>query len=127
MWEMSNTPTLVRTAVCSSMIEVYWTGIFHPAKGTRRAPNARWALSSGECLISDIADGLCKPAQALSTRVKCRVIQRVTTTLQVATSAMIAPRISSGWKVSPRMKYPPMPVTTGSSIWIEEPFTTDKF
>jgi sulfate permease, SulP family len=45
MWEMSKIPALVRTAVCSSMIEEYCTGMFHPAKGTRRAPSARWAPS----------------------------------------------------------------------------------
>ena len=51
---VENPAALVRTAVCSSMIEVYWTGMFQPAKGTRRAPSARWAASSGECLISEI-------------------------------------------------------------------------
>ena len=54
MWEISKMPALVRTAVCSSMIDEYWTGMFQPAKGTRRAPSARWALSSGECFKSDI-------------------------------------------------------------------------
>src|SRR3990170_3038973 len=38
MWETSNIPAAVRTALCSSMMPVYWTGISQPAKGTMRAP-----------------------------------------------------------------------------------------
>src|SRR5262245_920733 len=38
MWLMSNKPAAVRTAVCSSMIDVYCTGIPQPAKSTMRAP-----------------------------------------------------------------------------------------
>ncbi len=47
MWETSKTPALVRTARCSSMIELYWTGISQPANGTSRAPAATWRSCSG--------------------------------------------------------------------------------
>src|SRR5918994_5345397 len=47
MWETSKTPALVRTARCSSVIELYCTGISHPAKGTRRAPRAAWRSYRG--------------------------------------------------------------------------------
>src|SRR3990170_7509064 len=41
MWETSTRPAAVRTALCSSMMPVYWTGISQPAKGTMRAPRRR--------------------------------------------------------------------------------------
>ena len=34
-------------ARCSSVIAVYWTGISHPANGTRRAPRAAWRSYRG--------------------------------------------------------------------------------
>src|SRR5436190_734836 len=40
MCEMSNTPACSRTALCSSTIPAYCTGISHPAKGTMRALRA---------------------------------------------------------------------------------------
>ena len=40
MCEMSMMPAAVRVAWCSSMIEVYWTGMAQPANSTMRAP---WA------------------------------------------------------------------------------------
>ena len=72
MWEMSKIPTLVRTAVCSSMMEEYWTGMFQPAKGTRRAPRAWWAPSSGERFKSDITQATLKVARGLSIRANPR-------------------------------------------------------
>ncbi len=41
MCETSNSPAALRTASCSAMTEVYWTGISQPAKSTNRAPSAR--------------------------------------------------------------------------------------
>jgi hypothetical protein len=41
MWLTSKTPTARRTAWCSSMIPVYWTGMSHPPKSTILAPRAR--------------------------------------------------------------------------------------
>jgi hypothetical protein len=29
------------------MMDVYWTGMFHPAKGTMRAPRRTWRFSKG--------------------------------------------------------------------------------
>jgi hypothetical protein len=29
------------------MMEVYWTGMFHPANGTMRAPRRTWRFSKG--------------------------------------------------------------------------------
>jgi hypothetical protein len=43
MWLTSNSPARVRTAVCSSMMPGYCTGMSQPAKSTMRAPSARWA------------------------------------------------------------------------------------
>ena len=40
MWEMSAMPTAERIARCSSMIEVYCTGMAQPANSTIRPP---WA------------------------------------------------------------------------------------
>jgi hypothetical protein len=54
MCEISKIPQAVRTAVCSSMIEEYCTGMFQPAKETSLAPRATWALSRGELLISEV-------------------------------------------------------------------------
>src|SRR5450759_5525841 len=42
MWLTSKTPTALRTALCSSMIPEYWTGMSHPPKSTILAPSARW-------------------------------------------------------------------------------------
>ena len=42
MCDRSKRPALRRTARCSSMMPVYWTGISQPAKSMRRAPSARW-------------------------------------------------------------------------------------
>src|ERR671923_1818403 len=47
MCERPKRPTAFRTVRCSSMIEVYWTGISNPANGTRRAPALTWASWSG--------------------------------------------------------------------------------
>ena len=38
MWDTSNMPALERTSLASERMLVYWMGISHPAKGTRRAP-----------------------------------------------------------------------------------------
>ena len=40
MWEMSKMPQVSRTALCSSRMPVYCTGIFQPAKGTILAPSS---------------------------------------------------------------------------------------
>src|SRR5260370_14816133 len=47
MWLTSKTPTAVRTALCSSMIPEYWTGMSHPPKSTILAPRERWTEWSG--------------------------------------------------------------------------------
>ncbi len=47
MCETSNTPACARTARCSGMMPSYCTGISQPAKGTIRAPAARWRSWSG--------------------------------------------------------------------------------
>src|SRR4051794_12912780 len=47
MWETSKTPARSRTAVCSSRIPAYCTGISQPANGTSRAPAATWRSWSG--------------------------------------------------------------------------------
>ena len=38
MWLTSKRPAAVRTAVCSSVMVVYWTGMSQPPKSTMRAP-----------------------------------------------------------------------------------------
>lgn len=52
MWEISKIPQDWRTALCSSIIPVYWTGIFQPAKGTILAPNSTCLGSKGVDLIN---------------------------------------------------------------------------
>src|SRR6187397_2553819 len=47
MWPRSNRPARFRTALCSAMMPVYWTGISQPAKGTIFAPSATWRSKSG--------------------------------------------------------------------------------
>src|SRR5450756_643434 len=47
MWLTSKTPTAWRTALCSSMIPEYWTGMSHPPKSTILAPSARWTEFRG--------------------------------------------------------------------------------
>ena len=47
MWLTSNTPARSRTAMCSSRIPPYWTGISQPANGTSFAPAATWRSCSG--------------------------------------------------------------------------------
>jgi hypothetical protein len=39
MWETSNAPAVVRTAMCSSIMVVYWMGMSHPANQTILAPS----------------------------------------------------------------------------------------
>src|SRR5580765_6337363 len=47
MWLTSNKPARVRTAMCSSTIPEYSTGISQPPNSTIRAPSARWRALSG--------------------------------------------------------------------------------
>jgi hypothetical protein len=47
MCETSKTPTLFLTAMCSSLMPLYWTGISNPANGIIRAPAARCRSCSG--------------------------------------------------------------------------------
>src|SRR5579872_3729678 len=47
IWLTSNTPTAARTALCSSMIPEYWTGMSHPPKSTILAPRDRWTEFKG--------------------------------------------------------------------------------
>src|SRR5882757_5462203 len=42
MWLTSNSPTPVRTAMCSAMRPEYSTGISQPPKSTILAPRRRW-------------------------------------------------------------------------------------
>src|SRR5437588_4934347 len=44
MWLTSNTPTPVRTAMCSAIRPEYSTGMSHPPKSTIFAPISRWTL-----------------------------------------------------------------------------------
>ena len=56
MWLTSNSPTAVRTALCSSMMPEYWTGISQPPKSTILAFNARWTEFSGVVRRAGAAD-----------------------------------------------------------------------
>src|SRR5262245_12952293 len=47
MWLTSNRPARVRTAMCSSVLPEYSTGISQPAYGTMRAPDARCRACKG--------------------------------------------------------------------------------
>src|SRR4051794_31881370 len=47
MCETSNTPARSRTAMCSSRMPPYWTGMSQPANGTSFAPSAAWRPCSG--------------------------------------------------------------------------------
>ena len=47
MWLTSKSPTALRTALCSSMMPEYWTGMSQPPKSTILAPSARWTEFSG--------------------------------------------------------------------------------
>ena len=47
MWLTSKRPTALRTALCSSMMPEYWTGMSQPPKSTILAPRARWTEFSG--------------------------------------------------------------------------------
>src|SRR5277367_4716631 len=65
MWEISKTPAASRTALCSSEMLVYCTGICQPPKSTMRAPSLRCASNravflseAGSVLILAIESGL---------------------------------------------------------------------
>ena len=47
MCDRSNRPTRSRTVRCSSMIELYWTGMSQPPNSISRAPSSRCASVSG--------------------------------------------------------------------------------
>ena len=47
MCDRSNSPTRWRTVRCSSMIELYWTGISQPPNSISRAPSSRWVSVRG--------------------------------------------------------------------------------
>ena len=47
MCDRSNSPTACRTVRCSSMIELYWTGMSQPPNSISRAPSSRWVSVSG--------------------------------------------------------------------------------
>src|SRR4029077_19532008 len=47
MCEMSNRPATLRTAKCSSRIDVYCCGSSQPPKSTMRPPSAAWRLERG--------------------------------------------------------------------------------
>ena len=55
MWLTSNSPAARLTALCSSRMLRYCTGISQPAKSTSLAPCARWKSLSGVRLRSAIA------------------------------------------------------------------------
>ncbi len=51
MWDTSNAPEWVLTAMCSSMIDVYWMGMSQPAKKTIFAPRAAcWSRIGVLCM-----------------------------------------------------------------------------
>ena len=47
MWLTSKRPTALRTALCSSMMPEYCTGMSQPPKSTILAPSARWTALRG--------------------------------------------------------------------------------
>ena len=68
MWLTSNTPTAERTALCSSMMPEYWTGMSQPPKSTIFAPSARWTEFKG-VTRSDDAFGMKTQASSSEIRV----------------------------------------------------------
>src|SRR5699024_11594730 len=46
-WERSKMPTASRTALCSVISEVYFSGIFQPLKSVKLAPSASWGSNNG--------------------------------------------------------------------------------
>ena len=50
MWLTSNSPARVRTAMCSSVMPEYSTGMSQPPNGTMRALWPRCVACSGVCL-----------------------------------------------------------------------------
>ena len=53
MWEMSKMPQASRTALCSSRMPVYCTGMFQPEKGTILAPSSMCLAARGVDLTSE--------------------------------------------------------------------------
>src|SRR5699024_1251121 len=47
IWERSKMPTASRTALCSVISEVYFSGIFQPLKSVKLAPSASWVSNNG--------------------------------------------------------------------------------
>src|SRR4051812_41232654 len=72
MWLTSNTPTALRTALCSSMMPEYCTGISQPPKSTILAPNARWTEFKGVVRRAG-SDGMKIQANTPEWRVNARV------------------------------------------------------
>lgn len=48
-WLTSNSPTLVRVALCSLTVPAYDTGISQPPNSAKLAPSSRWRSSRGPC------------------------------------------------------------------------------
>src|ERR1700756_1672593 len=61
-WLTSNSPTVVRVAVCSATVPAYETGIDHPPNSAKLAPSSRWRSSSGPCWMSVTAATLMRAA-----------------------------------------------------------------
>src|ERR1700754_3539825 len=51
-WLTSNSPTVVRVAVCSLTVPAYDTGISQPENSAKLAPSSRWRPSRGPCWTS---------------------------------------------------------------------------
>ncbi len=47
MWDTSNAPERVLTVMCSSIMDVYWMGMSHPANQTILAPRATCSSLKG--------------------------------------------------------------------------------
>src|SRR5690625_1165444 len=47
MCDKSKIPTASRTALCSVISEVYFSGIFQPLKSVKLAPSASWVSNNG--------------------------------------------------------------------------------
>src|SRR5215212_2038094 len=60
MWETSNSPAAVRTAMCSAVMPEYSTGISQPPNGTIRAPRATCDACRGVFLSRSEADSVIK-------------------------------------------------------------------
>ena len=54
MWERSNRPAEVRTALCSASSEPYFRGMFQPPKSVNVAPAASWTGCSGELRVESL-------------------------------------------------------------------------